>query len=69
MRQSPALRTLASTALALLLSVSHGQFASASSAPDQAGSESFDIQGVDSYACAFLAARTAETDRDYPNVV
>ncbi|MCC8931163.1 tetratricopeptide repeat protein [Rhizobium sp. 'Codium 1'] len=69
MRQSPALRTLASTALALLLSVSHGQFASASSAPDQAGSESFDIQGVDSYAGAFLAARTAETDRDYPNAV
>lgn len=69
MRQSPALRTLAGTALALLLSVSHGQFASASSAPNQASSESFDIQGVDSYAGAFLAARTAETDRDYPNAV
>ncbi len=69
MRQSPALRTLAGTALALLLSVSHGQFASATSAPNQASSESFDIQGVDSYAGAFLAARTAETDRDYPNAV
>ncbi|MFN3636480.1 MAG: tetratricopeptide repeat protein, partial [Rhizobium rhizophilum] len=69
MRQSPALRTLAGTALALLLSVSHGQFASASSAPNQAGSESFDIQGVDSYAGAFLAARTAEADRDYPSAV
>ncbi len=69
MRQSPALRTLAGTALALLLSVSHGQLASAASSPEQPASESFDITSVDSYAGAFLAARTAEADRDYTNAV
>lgn len=69
MRQSPALRILAGTALALLLGVSFAQSASSSkpAAPD--ATENFDYGTVDSFAGAFLAARTAEADRDYKNAI
>jgi tetratricopeptide (TPR) repeat protein len=69
MRQSTALRYLAGTALALLLSVSQVPTAAvaASSQPD--ATESFDIESINSFEGAFLAARTAETDRDYANAV
>lgn len=69
MRQSSALRYLAGTALALLLSVSQVQMAAAQATAQPEESESFDVDSVDSFAGAFLAARTAETDRDYANAV
>ena len=69
MRQSFALRSLAGTALALLLSVSQAPMAVAAATSPAQETESFDIESVDSFAGAFLAARTAETDRDYGNAV
>lgn len=69
MRQSFALRTLAGTALALLLSVSQAPLALAAATAQPTEAESFDIGSVESFAGAFLAARTAETDRDYPSAV
>lgn len=69
MRQSFALRTLAGTALALLLSVSQAPLALAAATAQSTEAESFDIGSVESFAGAFLAARTAETDRDYPSAV
>ncbi|SIQ04611.1 Tfp pilus assembly protein PilF [Rhizobium sp. RU33A] len=69
MRQSFALRTLAGTALALLLSVSQAPLALAAANAQPTEAESFDIGSVDSFAGAFLAARTAEADRDYPSAV
>mgnify|MGYP006160242711 CR=1 FL=1 len=69
MRQSSALRYLAGTALALLLSVSQVQMAAAQATAQPEETESFDVDSVDSFAGAFLAARTAETDRDYANAV
>ncbi len=69
MRQSPATRFLAGTALALLLSVFQAPIASAASPDTPAETESFDLDSVDSFAGAFLAARTAEADRDYANAI
>jgi tetratricopeptide (TPR) repeat protein len=69
MRQSFALRYLAGTALALLLSVSHLSMATAADSAEPQETESFDVGDIDSFAGAFLAARTAETDRDYSNAV
>ncbi|EHS53606.1 Tetratricopeptide TPR_1 repeat-containing protein [Rhizobium sp. PDO1-076] len=69
MRQSPATRFLAGTALALLLSVFQAPIASAASPEKPAETESFDLESVDSFAGAFLAARTAEADRDYANAI
>jgi tetratricopeptide (TPR) repeat protein len=69
MRQSSALRYLAGTALALLLSVSQVPMAAAQATAQPEETESFDVDSVDSFAGAFLAARTAETDRDYANAV
>lgn len=69
MRQSFALRYLAGTALALLLSVSQAPLAVAAAPAQPQETESFDIGSVDSFAGAFLAARTAEADRDYPSAV
>ncbi|UJW76254.1 tetratricopeptide repeat protein [Rhizobium sp. SL42] len=69
MRQSPATRFLAGTALALLLSVFQAPIVSAASPDKPAESESFDLESVDSFAGAFLAARTAEADRDYANAI
>ncbi len=69
MRQSPATRFLAGTALALLLSVFQAPIASAASPDTPTETESFDLDSVDSFAGAFLAARTAEADRDYANAI
>ncbi|WP_159946829.1 tetratricopeptide repeat protein [Rhizobium sp. 18065] len=69
MRQSPATRFLAGTALALLLSVFQAPIAFAASPEKPAETESFDLESVDSFAGAFLAARTAEADRDYANAI
>lgn len=69
MRQSPATRFLAGTALALLLSVFQAPTAFAASPEKPAETESFDLESVDSFAGAFLAARTAEADRDYANAI
>lgn len=69
MRQSPATRFLAGTTLALLLSVFQAPIASAASPDTPTETESFDLDSVDSFAGAFLAARTAEADRDYANAI
>ena len=69
MRQSTALRYLAGTALALLLSVSQVPTAAVAASAQPDATESFDIESINSFEGAFLAARTAETDRDYANAV
>ena len=71
MRQSLAIRLLAGTALAFLVGVFpsglvHAQTADAAK---PAETETFDLQSVDTFSGAFLAARTADADRDYENAI
>ncbi|WP_112830967.1 tetratricopeptide repeat protein [Rhizobium cremeum] len=70
MRQSFALRLLTGTALSLLVSIMQaGMAATTAFAEDKAQTETFDIGSVDTFAGAFLAARTADADRDYANAI
>ncbi|PZU87364.1 MAG: hypothetical protein DI528_06980 [Shinella sp.] len=74
MRQSFALRLLTGTALSLLVSIMQAGLAattaSAEDKPAQAETaEKFDIDSVDTFAGAFLAARTADADRDYASAI
>ncbi|KPF45696.1 tetratricopeptide repeat protein [Rhizobium sp. AAP43] len=70
MRQSLVSRILAGTALVLLLGVAQTSVALAAAAAGKTEeAESFDLTAVDSFAGAYLAARTAEADRDYGNAV
>ncbi|HXV31881.1 MAG TPA: tetratricopeptide repeat protein [Sinorhizobium sp.] len=65
MRQTKLLRLLSGAAMLALLSVtgSHQAFAEDVAAVEDA--EPFDIRSVNTFAGAFLAARTADVDRDY----
>ncbi|GEO85071.1 hypothetical protein GCM10007920_43890 [Ciceribacter naphthalenivorans] len=71
MRQRLAIRLLAGTALAFLVSVfpSGIVHAQATDEVKPAESETFDSQSVDTFSGAFLAARTADADRDYENAI
>lgn len=68
MRQSLAIRLLSGAAFAALLfaSAAPGRATQASDAPAVA---TFDAEGISSFAGAFLAARTADVDRDYLNAI
>ncbi|MHB0954611.1 MAG: tetratricopeptide repeat protein [Allorhizobium sp.] len=67
MRQRIAIRFLAGTAIALLLSLSQGivAYAQSESGPAAEKAEPLDPDTVDTFSGAFLAARSAEADRDY----
>ncbi|QLF69553.1 tetratricopeptide repeat protein [Peteryoungia desertarenae] len=71
MRQSPAIRLLTSTAIVLMLGLT-STTATRAAEPAQTetvGLEEFDLAQIETFAGAFLAARTADTDRDYENAV
>jgi len=67
MRQMTILRLLSGAALLALAAVSgsHQAFAEDKAAAVEEKSEPFDIKSVNTFAGAFLAARTADTDRDF----
>ncbi|THV23241.1 tetratricopeptide repeat protein [Peteryoungia ipomoeae] len=69
MRQSLVSRILASTALVLLLGTAQTSVAFATETAKAQEAETLDLAQVDSFAGAYLAARTAEADRDYDNAV
>lgn len=71
MRQSLAIRLLAGTALAFLVGVfpSGLVHAQAADTVKPAETETFDLDSVDTFSGAFLAARTADADRDYENAI
>lgn len=71
MRQSLAIRLLAGTALAFLVGVfpSGIVLAQTSDAAKPAETQTFDPASVDTFSGAFLAARTADADRDYPTAI
>lgn len=69
MRQSLVSRILASTALVLLLGTAGVSVASATETAETKEAETLDLAQVDSFAGAYLAARTAEADRDYENAI
>ncbi|MBB4064354.1 tetratricopeptide (TPR) repeat protein [Gellertiella hungarica] len=70
MRQSLALRFLSSVAMAAMLLAGATPAWSAGDAKQPApAEESFNADGVSSFAGAFLAARTADVDRDYRNAI
>ena len=72
MRQTRAIRFLSGVAL-VALSMASGQPAAmaATSATDSkpAVEKPFDMSTIDTFAGAFLAARTADGDRDFPNAI
>ncbi|NML74621.1 tetratricopeptide repeat protein [Rhizobium sp. S-51] len=71
MRQRFAIRLLAGTGLALLAGVLSTGPLSAQTATEAkpAAEEKFDPASVDTFSGAFLAARTADADRDYANAI
>lgn len=69
MRQSLALRFLSGAALAALLIASPTAAWSAGDAKPAPVAETFNAEGISSFAGAFLAARTADVDRDYANAI
>lgn len=69
MRQSLALKLLSGAALAALLIASPTLSVAAGDAKAPAAAEAFDAEGISSFAGAFLAARTADVDRDYENAI
>jgi tetratricopeptide (TPR) repeat protein len=69
MRQSLAIRLLSGAALALALSAASPGWAAGSGETPAAVEEKFDAEGISSFAGAFLAARTADVDRDYRNAI
>ena len=71
MRQSLAIRLLAGTALAFLVGVFPSGLVHAQAADEAkpAETQTFDLDSVDTFSGAFLAARTADADRDYENAI
>ncbi|MBW8282408.1 MAG: tetratricopeptide repeat protein [Rhizobium sp.] len=71
MRQRLAIRLLAGTALAFLAGVLPTSLVHAQTADEAkpAQTQSFDVESVDSFSGALLAARTADADRDYENAI
>lgn len=69
MRQSLVSRILTGTALVLLLGTAQTTAAFAAETAKAEEAETLDLAEVDSFAGAYLAARTAEADRDYENAV
>lgn len=71
MRQSLAIRLLSSAAVAALLFASTGPSLAAggTDTPTPPAQEIFDADGISSFSGAFLAARTADVDRDYANAI
>ena len=71
MRQSLAIRLLAGTALAILVGVFPSGLVHAQAADEvkPAETQTFDLESVDTFSGAFLAARTADADRDYENAI
>ncbi len=69
MRQSLALKLLSGAALAALLIASPTLSMAAGDAKAPAPVVDFNADGVSSFAGAFLAARTADVDRDYKNAI
>ncbi len=68
MRQRLAIRFLSGAALAAILSMSALNSARAEDAPATPEANTpavFDAESVDTFAGAFLAARTADVDHDY----
>ena len=71
MRQSPAIRLLTSTAIVLMFGLT-STTATRAAEPAQAETpvvEQFDLGQIETFAGAFLAARTADADRDYDNAI
>jgi tetratricopeptide (TPR) repeat protein len=71
MRQSLAIRLLAGTALALLVGISPSGLVHAQSTDEAkpAETQTFDLESVDTFSGSFLAARTADANRDYVNAI
>ncbi len=70
MRQRLAIRLLSGAAFAaLLLSSAAPGWSAGSTETPPAAEEKFDAEGISSFAGAFLAARTADVDRDYVNAI
>ncbi|AGB70254.1 hypothetical protein RTCIAT899_CH04205 [Rhizobium tropici CIAT 899] len=73
MRQRLAIRFLSGVALAAVLSVSALNVARAddtpAAAPEASAAVAFDTDSVDTFAGAFLAARTADVDHDYNTAI
>ncbi len=69
MRQSPALKFLSGVAIAALLIASPTPSWSAGDTKTETPAVNFDAEGISSFAGAFLAARTADVDRDYANAI
>lgn len=70
MRHNLAIRLLSSAALAAVISLTGlSQSLAKGTATDSKTEEVFDLDTVDTFAGAFLAARTADADRDYENAV
>ncbi|XEN29922.1 tetratricopeptide (TPR) repeat protein [Ensifer sp. WSM1721] len=65
MRQNTFLRLLSGAAMLVLASVTGGQQVVAEEKAPVEDAKPFDIRSVNTFAGAFLAARTADVDRDY----
>lgn len=69
MRQSLALKFLSGAALAVVMIASPTASWSASTTKTEPPAVNFNVDGISSFAGAFLAARTADVDRDYKNAI
>ncbi|MGV8936174.1 MAG: tetratricopeptide repeat protein [Allorhizobium sp.] len=72
MRQKLAIRFLSGAALTVILSLGAATFSRAQTvgaAAEATDTKPFDVNSVDTFSGAFLAARTADSDRDFTNSI